>query len=138
MKQLRTYMQAETKKRPINWNKQLDRLATLAKISHNKRTLDQQGEIHLMITQAASWVTCACGNQCEIIPRNSVGCPEDAKLDTLGCQFYHDVSRLDVPKARKTLLAIEKRSLVLIKRIRKNELTKRTRIKSKDTIRNKT
>ena len=37
---------------------------------------------------AASWVTCAVGNQCARIPRLETGCPVDNTLDMLGTEFY--------------------------------------------------
>lgn len=38
---------------------------------------------------AKSWVTCACGNQCYIIPRYNDGRPKDEKLSILGESFHH-------------------------------------------------
>lgn len=40
------------------------------------------------------WVTCACGNQCEIIPRKDKGEPKDEYLVELGCAFYLQISNM--------------------------------------------
>jgi hypothetical protein len=37
---------------------------------------------------SGSWVTCACGNLCAIIPRDATGEPEDQKLMELGMDFH--------------------------------------------------
>jgi|SRR6478609_391082 len=81
---------------------------------------------------AADWVTCACGNQCEVIPRTDFGTPEDSVLAYLGQEFYYSISDLyfdlkdDVSftrlymsqcKARILLNQIEERSGILINRI---------------------
>lgn len=70
---------------------------------------------------AASWVTCAIGNQCAIIPRGSSWephCPKDKKLRVLGNRFFHLVRKNDLVGARETLEAIEERSAELIAEIR--------------------
>ena len=41
---------------------------------------------------ANSWITCACGNQCEIIPRNETGSPCDIILYELGLDFSYAIS----------------------------------------------
>jgi hypothetical protein len=45
------------------------------------------------INKAASWVTCACGNQCSIIPRDEDGEPQDKILSALGVDFYDEIRR---------------------------------------------
>jgi hypothetical protein len=36
---------------------------------------------------AKSWVTCACGQQCAVIPRKDSGCPKDVTLAIHGADF---------------------------------------------------
>lgn len=40
------------------------------------------------------WTTCACGAQCEIIPRNEIGAPIDDELRYLGEKFYLEISSM--------------------------------------------
>lgn len=70
--------------------------------------------------RSSSWVTCACGNQCDIIPRdpNSVsggaGEPRDGILRRLGTNFDKQIAFQAYEAARETLLGIERRSAELI------------------------
>ena len=68
------------------------------------------------IEMANSWVTCACGNQCAIIPRDKSGQPNDEKLMRLGAKFWEDICRREdgMAEARTGLLAIENRSAYLM------------------------
>ena len=66
---------------------------------------------------ASSWVTCACGNQCAIIPRlghGDGGKPADRALEKLGMQFYRQVKNRKRKSAIETLRKIEIRSAQLI------------------------
>jgi hypothetical protein len=38
-----------------------------------------------------NWMTCACGNQCQSLPRLYSGAPEDHYLATLGVRFQNHV-----------------------------------------------
>lgn len=71
--------------------------------------------------KAGDWVTCACGNQCSIIPRNECGCPHDDVLEHLGGSegFYGAVVDEDAEEAIHLLDMIEQRSAFLIKTIQK-------------------
>lgn len=74
-------------------------------------------------TRAQYWTTCACGNQCAIIPRENTdavgssrrGSPSDGTLNGLGHQFYRFICGANWRDARTTLAAIEARSAVLIR-----------------------
>ena len=116
---------AQTKGQAFNWNK------FLAKRPSNY-TQRQRNDAE---TKAGEWVTCACGNQCSIIPRDdSDGEPQDPVLYKLGMEFSTDVSNandnLDVgdsdtyKHARRTLAKIEKRSAFLIKQEQQNLIKK--------------
>jgi hypothetical protein len=79
------------------------------------------------------WVTCACGQQCDIIPRNIMGSPKDRVLEELGLDFTRYIERMngtfdDVDmftfaevreKAKLTLEKIEQRSAKLIEKLTK-------------------
>lgn len=41
---------------------------------------------------AGDWPTCACGNQCSVIPRNEIGEPKDELLFDLGMRFYNHIA----------------------------------------------
>lgn len=66
-----------------------------------------------MKMKAGSWVTCACGNQCAIIPRTD-GRPVDRKLQELGLKFMYAIESSFLLKAEDILKAIETRSAKLI------------------------
>jgi len=66
--------------------------------------------------KAGNWVTCACGQLCDVLPRDESGIPEDEQLRTLGKIFYDSIVDSDFKFAKKLLKRIEKRSLKLIKR----------------------
>lgn len=77
--------------------------------------------------RAASWVTCACGNQCDILNRDEDGEPTDQKLASLGIVFMEDIQEKEYVMAKATLRKIESRSATLIK----NEVKKLSHILSK-------
>lgn len=41
-----------------------------------------------ILKKSGSWVTCACGSQCDIIPRDEIGKPLDDNLNELGSRFH--------------------------------------------------
>lgn len=63
---------------------------------------------------ARSWVTCACGNQCDALPRDH-GEPWDAKLAALGRLFACEIHACDAKRAKVTLGKIERRVAKLLK-----------------------
>lgn len=67
-----------------------------------------------LAVKAGAWVTCACGNQCAIIPRFQDGQPKDDELDSLGMRFYAAVESGNWSLAKITLRQIESRSSFLI------------------------
>jgi hypothetical protein len=116
----KTYTEALGEK-PFDWNKALS--AKFGKMTISK--LDK------MQDKAASWVTCACGNQCDVIPRFPGGRPVDGKLAEDGDRFTIAVANLRLAKtvfienaigeqfrhdAIVILDRIEKRSAVLIEK----------------------
>lgn len=70
---------------------------------------------------ADSWVTCACGRQCEIIPRGDTGEPADRELWELGIYFSQSIHERERDEAIATLQKIEERSAFLIAEITKTQ-----------------
>lgn len=66
---------------------------------------------------ASSWVTCACGNQCDILPRNREGAPTDGILSHLGIKFMVKIDNRQRKKALEVLQKIEERSTLLIREL---------------------
>lgn len=63
---------------------------------------------------ASDWVTCACGNQCSVLERDSYGIPEDRNLRLWGIEFAQNVEDEAWHLAKRTLKKIEQRSAKLI------------------------
>lgn len=74
----RTYAET-TGRAPLDWNKWLDDAI--------EKTPDRDG-LYDAVMRAREWTTCACGNQCAIIPRDEYGEPLDEELAALGSAFY--------------------------------------------------
>jgi hypothetical protein len=71
---------------------------------------------------SSMWVTCACGNQCVIIPRDESGRPLDTDLVYLGNAFHEFITNQNAEMALLTLTDIEERSEWLIQQILSTEL----------------
>lgn len=72
-------------------------------------------------SNATCWVTCACGNQCDALPRYYDGEPKDRILSKLGFEFADNIGDICDAKSKrerehaqrdamKTLVAIEQRA----------------------------
>ena len=70
---------------------------------------------------AGKWVTCACGNQCDVIPRNEYGMPKDVELRKVGGIFYTQIYCRNAEEALSILNKIEIRSSEIIDEIKKGE-----------------
>ena len=101
----------------INWPLRLKYLIENENNNETKQFKDRHNEARLL---SSSWVTCACGNQCAIIPRDTNGEPTDEDLSDLGYDFHHRIDDGEYTEALKVLELIEKRSLTLIKEIKTN------------------
>jgi hypothetical protein len=109
---MKTYAQTEGQK-SFDWNKFLNR----ENISDS--------EWFEAAARASSWITCACGNQCSVIPRETNGIPKDKALLALGGGdggFYTAIKNRDIESARHLLHMIELRSAFLIEVAKKQEL----------------
>ena len=103
---------------PFDWNICLDELMAGKELS---------AELHKhYVSLAANWVTCACGNQCAILPRNLNGVPYDHALYGLGHYFYIQIKGASWSRAKETLQKIEARAHTLIQEILKNKNEKIT------------
>src|SRR6266853_2146737 len=92
---------------PFDWNKALDDVISVS---------PDNDTCNYLANKAESWVTCACGNQCAIIPRyDDEGEPRDCDLADLGYKFYSSVGAKNFIKAKTILRDIEARSAILIK-----------------------
>ena len=78
-----------------------------------------------LVKKAGDWVTCACGNQCAIIPRNEDGEPKDKVLTLLGGieGFFGAIRNRDREYAIELLALIETRSEQLIKKLSKKTIS---------------
>lgn len=71
---------------------------------------------------SSSWVTCAVGNQCDIIPRDHPSsAPLDPTLHMLGRHFDNCIGNQSRTEALRILDKIEKRSAELINEINKSK-----------------
>lgn len=104
---MKTYAESKGYK-PFDWNEFL-----------NKENITEE-EWDNSTKLAQDWVTCACGNQCDIIPRNDDGDPKDWELTTLGYAFFKHIESRRIDDAKQILKAIEKRSAYLIDELNKN------------------
>jgi len=102
---MKTYAELRGKKF-FDWNKFLDNPPKYLSTEH-----------HIACNLAVDWVTCACGNQCDIIPRDGIGLPDDRELQRLGISFHDSIKGADFIKAKETLANIEKRSSELIAKL---------------------
>lgn len=100
---------------PFDWNKWLDDAI--------EKTPDQD-ELHAAAIRAREWTTCACGNQCAVIPRRASGEPIDEMLAGLGAAFYTKIHiaegwpedrKESLQYAKYILTDIEVRSAIVIK-----------------------
>lgn len=71
---------------------------------------------------AYSWKTCACGNQSDLIPRDTIGSPLDPELLILGSDFpYYLVKAFHAPRyvstVRDTLRQIERISKAILEEL---------------------
>lgn len=106
---MKTYAEIKHEK-TFNWR------TVLIEIIHEN---EDNGEIPIwkqedLITEAKSWVTCACGNQCAIFPRFDNGMPKDEILQDLGMDFYEEIKAHKYHSALKLLHEIEQRSSYLL------------------------
>lgn len=98
----KTYVESQNQP-AFDWNKAL--------ANPPDQYTDEHQDLKL---QADDWVTCACGNQCAIIPRYSAGGPRDDTLRHLGLKFSDNIYDADWPAAKQTLSLIESRATLLI------------------------
>ena len=78
----------------------------------------EQYDPHELDNRADSWVTCACGNQCDLLPRSKFGEPDDPELHSLGIAFADQIHNQEWDAAKLVLADIEARSAELIAEIK--------------------
>ena len=94
--------------KPFDWNDFLDR---------GNRGQINGWELNRARSLSGDWITCACGNQCDVIPRYESGCPIDEELYHLGLRFHSCIAKENYSFAIHLLSEIEARSTYLINRI---------------------
>lgn len=62
-----------------------------------------------------NWISCACGQLCDLIPRSSSGRPLDQHLYNLGVAFHSSIVNKNKDYAKYILSKIEERSTELLK-----------------------
>lgn len=97
-------------------NKNSIEIDWLHELQQKRITKDRWKEL---ATRSSSWITCACGNLCDDIPRCYTGEPKDAQLSGLGMLFHREIRLRKKHKALKTLLAIEQVSDRILKEMKK-------------------
>lgn len=101
----KTYSEFKGEK-PFDWNEFL---------SKEQHSAEEHNNAHLL---SKSWITCACGNQCSIIPRDNLGMPLDNRLRILGVDFTYNLYHCNFGTCKSILKQIEERSAFLIKEIK--------------------
>jgi hypothetical protein len=124
---MQTYCESKTG-RSINWYDRLNELKELQRLRLTTVRADREyrEKQNLAHRDSLRWVTCACGNTCDILPREDGGLcgpgrPKDFILAELGGQFpvYIGGGRYD--EGLECLDKIEARAAILIE----EELKKR-------------
>tara|TARA_R110000822_G_scaffold161_2_gene727 strand:- start:706 stop:1032 length:327 start_codon:yes stop_codon:yes gene_type:complete len=64
---------------------------------------------------AGGWTTCACGQLCNVLPKDCLSAPLDRDAHQLGVDFYNCIEINDWDEAKTTLDKIEKRTIFLLK-----------------------
>ena len=64
--------------------------------------------------KSSEWVTCACGQLCDRLPKYESGAPKDIELWGLGLDFNYYIRDKCYPSAKQTLTKIEKRTIELL------------------------
>jgi hypothetical protein len=104
---MKTYSETQGKTF-FDWNAFLENPPERRSLRHRRAT-DLSGQ----------WVTCACGNLCNIIPRSTYGIPFDNELEMLGISFHALIYDGQWDFAKNTLNLIEKRSSELMAELTK-------------------
>ena len=121
----RTYQEVQQPYKPFDW------------LAFFKMDEYDQDDLDAASTASGSWVTCACGNQCVAIPRDSAGVPVDQELRALGFDFHNaiydwwvellesgtskELTAYYKPKALELLQAVEWRAAQLLEQLNPKE-----------------
>ena len=105
---MQTYAESKAEN-PFDWNEFLNK-------KHISKREWKEAEV-----LSSNWVTCACGNQCDIIPREFGGNPKDLQLACFGLDFNFQIKQRDIEEAKDTLRLIEERSAQVIAEIKSKQ-----------------
>ena len=64
---------------------------------------------------SSDWITCACGQVCDVLPKGLYSSPLDEEASGLGMDFCDLICDEDWENAKTTLDKIEKRTIFLLK-----------------------
>lgn len=100
---MKTHAEAQGRE-PFDWNEFL-----------NKKEISESEWLEAKLL-AGNWVTCACGNLCDIIPRyRGIPAPRDGILLSLGNSFSIQIECQNRREAKVILAEIENRSAEILK-----------------------
>lgn len=83
------------------------------------RAKKRGGFTNAEVNKAASWTTCACGQQDDGIPRDDHDIPKDNRLAQLGIWFYNCVVGDSPEQAQGILKQIEERAALVLRNLTK-------------------
>ena len=92
---MKTYAESNNKT-PFDWN-------TFLKNAIRRKSEMPDEDHDNAIKLSGEWVTCACGNQCDILERDERGEPLDEELMELGSYFHDYICYKDWKEAIETL-----------------------------------
>lgn len=81
----KSYTEKKRHKKPFNW---------IEALGHPQNMYDWE-KMAIMTSKASNWVTCACGVQCSVLPRNQLGEPRDPKLALYGRLFNDHIQKMN-------------------------------------------
>lgn len=105
---MKTYSEIKGEE-PFNWHEFL-----------NREDIKEE-EWQVADELSSRWITCAVGNQCDVILRYETGMPLDEELALLGFDFHQFICNRNEVKAKEILAQIEARSAELITEINKGK-----------------
>lgn len=84
------------------------------------KAIENEPNIHKYVElnrRSCQWVTCACGQLCQKLPRTEIGEPRDTCLANMGLDFSIKISERKWVKAKAVLDNIEARTTYLLKQL---------------------
>src|SRR5690606_691033 len=116
---MKTYYEEQTdEEKPFDWFEALTEVDMLSDPNIKGYDYEKFSTYHDRLLELSnSWVTCACGNQCALIPRRLEGDPVDEELNVLGRQFAIQIAGFRYHHAIEILHKIEERSSQILEEL---------------------